>query len=1140
MKKWFRLFCLALVAFLLCLQIPVVVAQRIPSALHDDKAVEHKAISARKAQNIAQLASVSESGRLDVNSQVLHDGSYFDTYSFNGREGEQVTVAISSDDFDAYVMLLDPDGVFIDHSDNTEGMGTFQLPDGRSYPQADQSKDSTDAFLIITLPVTGKYQVLVNSRNTGEAGRYTVSWRQTTSDDLAVAPPNVLPSGQWNAGFDAESLEFRISDTIASARYEEAISFAEERLELSYSYDGKYNYGVLFQLNRLAQLHLELQRLDRAEALYNQALSLYEDQPHLDSILGANYVIDSFNGLAEVYQSQGRNDRAAALRDQVSIISRQREGRGPDPTAVYRNPAAAISRQQSTTSIDLALLYRSQGRYNEAETVLIKALDRNFEDAGFVDNLSLSEVLETRNIDLIEMLQYLETSDTDVAVILNQLAMLEYLQGKYDRAEDLFKEALATFDRSEFLNQITTGTVGEELPNRQIDALAITYSDLALLYSTQDRYSEAESLLVQALRIFEMLEFDGQSNDVVSVLQSADWKNQSFSFSNNVAIIFKRLADLYVLQERYGEAETIYRKNLGFYQQQFSNEHPNVGESFVGLAKLYEAQNNIELALQNLKQGLDIEEYHLNLNLTNLTETQGQDYVTNTIATTDRAISLNLQQAPGEQAAKQLALTTVFRRKGRILDIASGGLQTLRQNLPPDDQTLLDDLITKRTQLSDLMFAPLGNLQADEYRAQLLQLETEASELETNLARRSATFRASEKPIDVATVQNKIPNNGVLVEYVRYNSSSSQVSPNDRSDNSRYAAYILSSNGKIEGIDLGPARDIDIAVSNLSRSLSSPDTPPFEVKEDAKALYDEIMAPVRQRLEGKTTVFISPDSTLNLIPFEALVDESDNYLLKEYNFRYLTSGRDLIRVDNLTSSNKPAVLIGDPTFSRAEEVPTIITEGISRQNRDINLEENIFPLLPGTGLEVSEIKEQLPDAQFYLTAEATEAQLKTVKQPRILHIATHGFFRPINKSPNPLLQSGLVLAGVAERQSGGSENGVLTALEVTGLDLSGTQLVVLSACETGLGELTDGEGVYGLRRALVLAGAQSQVISLWKVDDDATKKLMVEYYRKLLSGVPRDVALRETQRDFLKEGSQYTHPFYWSAFIGSGNWKGID
>ena len=134
------------------------------------------------------------------------------------------------------------------------------------------------------------------------------------------------------------------------------------------------------------------------------------------------------------------------------------------------------------------------------------------------------------------------------------------------------------------------------------------------------------------------------------------------------------------------------------------------------------------------------------------------------------------------------------------------------------------------------------------------------------------------------------------------------------------------------------------------------------------------------------------------------------------------------------------------------------------------------------------------------------------------------------------LQSGLILAGAAQGQSGPDEDGFLTALEVTGLNLRGTQLVVLSACETGLGELAAGEGLYGLRRALVLAGSQSQVISLWKVDDTATQEWMVEYYNRLLADVPRDQAMRETQRAFLVH-PDYSHPYYWAAFIGSGDWR---
>ncbi len=197
-----------------------------------------------------------------------------------------------------------------------------------------------------------------------------------------------------------------------------------------------------------------------------------------------------------------------------------------------------------------------------------------------------------------------------------------------------------------------------------------------------------------------------------------------------------------------------------------------------------------------------------------------------------------------------------------------------------------------------------------------------------------------------------------------------------------------------------------------------------------------------------------------------------------------------------------------------------------------------------------------------------------MQSPQILHIATHGFFLndvPLIASPNfasglgfsdlradvnivggpsagytpptdslgnlenPVLRSGLVLAGFNARQSG-SEDGALTALEATGLDLRGIQLVVLSACDTGVGDVANGEGVYGLRRAFVIAGAESHLTSLWKVSDQGTADLMTDYYQRLLNGEGRSAALRQTQLDMLSS-SAYQHPYYWAAFIPSGNWR---
>jgi CHAT domain-containing protein len=136
---------------------------------------------------------------------------------------------------------------------------------------------------------------------------------------------------------------------------------------------------------------------------------------------------------------------------------------------------------------------------------------------------------------------------------------------------------------------------------------------------------------------------------------------------------------------------------------------------------------------------------------------------------------------------------------------------------------------------------------------------------------------------------------------------------------------------------------------------------------------------------------------------------------------------------------------------------------------------------------------------------------------------------------NPLLRSGLALAGANARRSGSSDDGILTAAEAAQLDLVGTQLAVLSACETGVGTVQTGEGVYGLRRALVLAGAQAQLVSLWKVADSATQTLMVDYYQRLLKGEGRSEALRAAQLAMMRNPT-LRHPYYWAAFIPIGDW----
>jgi CHAT domain-containing protein len=680
-----------------------------------------------------------------------------------------------------------------------------------------------------------------------------------------------------------------------------------------------------------------------------------------------------------------------------------------------------------------------------------------------------------------------------VANSLNNLAALYDIQGNYGAAEPLYQRAL----------RIREAALGRDHPS-----VATSLSNLAVLYSAQGNYGKAEPLYQRALRI---------------------WETALGPDHPNVATSLNGLAGLYSAQGNHGAAEPLYQRALRIREAALGRNHPDVALSLNNLAVLYEAQGNTTEAVRSRTRGLAIQEQHLALNLAILTETRRQDYVATILGTTYATISLNLQSAPTDADATQLALTTLLRRKGRILEAGVNSRQRLRQNLAPADQQLLDDLTAAQQQLATLLFNPSPNFNQET----VADITAQVNQLEGELARRSAVFRVETQPVDIAAVQAELPRDGVLIEYVRYEPFDPTASPQERFGNPRYAVYLLFPDGRIEAVDLGAAADIDAAVSRLTADLSTAGTPIGQVKQSAQALDALVMAPVRAILGDTTTVFLSPDGSLNLIPFEALVDESGDYLVETYQFRYLTSGRDLLRLDLNPASGNPPLLVGNPTYGRPGE--------LIAQSRAIDFENRIFPALPGTGREVAAISAQLPDALVFSETNATEAAIKEHPQPSILHIATHGFFEATEDSPNPLLQSGLILAGaaLAERQSGPEQDGILTALEVTGLDLRGTQLVVLSACETGVGELAAGEGVYGLRRALVLAGSHSQVISLWKVDDTATQELMVAYYDRLLSGMPRDAALRETQLAFLNT-TEYRHPYYWAAFIGSGDWRSLD
>jgi CHAT domain-containing protein len=366
----------------------------------------------------------------------------------------------------------------------------------------------------------------------------------------------------------------------------------------------------------------------------------------------------------------------------------------------------------------------------------------------------------------------------------------------------------------------------------------------------------------------------------------------------------------------------------------------------------------------------------------------------------------------------------------------------------------------------------------------------------------------------------------------------------------RYVAYLLTRQGPPRWVALGAAKPIDAAIDAVLAAMDGR-IAATTARAALRQLDAQLLAPIRAQLSGIAHLILAPDGKLNLVPFEALIDPQGRYALDSYLVSYVSSGRDLLRLALPQRSRSSAVLIAGPDYGPMPRSP--------------GSEQLTFPPLAGAAAEATDLQRYFPTAAV-TDKKATKTALATLTGPAMLHVATHGFYGwraglagaatrgPATRGPwpDPLrgprealpppthdLSDGLDQAGLAMADANRGPAGIVTAREIAGFDWTGTQLVVLSACQTGTGAVASGDGVYGLRRALVLAGAASQVVSLWSVADASTPALMRDYYAQLQQGTGRAEALRQAKRHLLQQ-PRYAHPFYWAAFIPAGDWRPLD
>jgi CHAT domain-containing protein len=479
-------------------------------------------------------------------------------------------------------------------------------------------------------------------------------------------------------------------------------------------------------------------------------------------------------------------------------------------------------------------------------------------------------------------------------------------------------------------------------------------------------------------------------------------------------------------------------------------------------------------------------------------------------------------------------------------------------------------------EISTLTLVGAKELDPEIYRNRLGALYAVKDSLEADLSATCSEFNEelTASRFTVTDVASALPQRASLWEFVRYEpyDFGKVGSDDERAGPARYVVFTLDHAGNTTLTDLGDAAEIDSLVALtrelIYRSRSEVFSPLAAESEKrvnlvAGKLYDIIFGPLVSTLDAGTDIFISPDGQLSLLPFEIFPCPDGKYVIERFRISYLSSGRDLLKFSQMPEFGNWALAMADPDFNLFEQPLDRLRDETLPKSDAVSFSvepfrgvsecfNSQFNPLPHSRVEAISIAETLKSkahlrTESYFGADALEGVLKAmVSAPRVLHLATHGYFcedigfTTHRLLENPLLRSGLALSGAnrlrdrADKVAGRVDDGVLTAFEVSGLNLNGAELVVLSACESGVGQVTNGEGVYGLRRAFQCAGARTVVMSLWKVPDKETGDMMCTFYDKWLSGLTKKEALRQSALGILnacRAKNGIAHPLFWGGFV---------
>ena len=884
--------------------------------------------------------------------------------------------------------------------------------------------------------------------------------------------------------------------------YKKALKYYKKTLSIREKTLGENHPHTVMMYDSIGSIYKELDDYEQALKYHKKALEIQEKtlgENHPDTAIG-------YGNIGSLYANLGDYKEALRYLKKYLSIKEKTLGENHPDTATTYNTIGSIYLKK-LHDYEQALKYHKKALEIQEKTLGVNHPDTaiSYNNIGSIYNLlaNYKEAMNYHKKALEIKERILGVNHPDTAASYNNIGLLYSNLGNYEEALKYHKKALSIQEKSSDANRLDT---------------AAGYNNIGSIYNELANYKEALNYFRKALEIQEEELGENHPDTAASY--------------NNIGFAYSGLGN-------YSEALNYYKKVLAIFEKSLGINHPDIATSYNNIGLVYNRLGNYQEAYINSQKAYKIYKFNQDKNFEILSNREKKIFLEKNSQYMPNLLSSGYKYASSStdpKSLKQEIYEMFINDKDSLLD--SENILTTIKSLSKDRNTIakiekLDSLKRAYAKLS--ANTPKEMNEVEQYNKNMVNLAREIDETEIELSKLLPKFKEAYniKELKLGDLGMYLDKNELFVDFGYYQNS--------------YFIFSYDKNGVVEFTMLDKDKsavlndkiksfrsDIDSIINSSEINSEFLSKITAKSKETLLYIYSIIIkdTALKDRTSKYSSLIISPDGALRLLPFEALYN-GKNYLIETKDIRYASSAKEFIRTHryNVKEPSGSAVIFSDPDYQKTSG--SKITMASDTPNTSMSLQTRAyrslgtFKRLPGFAKEQKVLEDNLKNPELFARLDANEENLFKLNSPDILHIITHGFFINDDEVQNPMLKSGIALSGANYGIKHQTDDGLVNALKLSGLSLEGTNLVVLSACETGLVDMNNTGSIASLPKTFIQSGAKNVMMSLWEVDDEHTVKLMGNFYKDKNYN-------KSLKNSKLKMIEQNLHPFFWASFILSG------